>query len=415
MDKEIVLEKVVEVPVINKIYKQVPQEKIVDVYKEVVVERVVEVPEEEIVPVDIDLNTVVGKVVVNEQIQQMPLETKIRKAHLNPQQVTDFEASSRRLADVTAENEAIKAQISALQQRLSIMPKDRVDQAQAQQMQLQNEIQNLRHILAQETAERQKLRAQNSQPQEVELVENVDMGPSEQLKRDIELVRAKNDGIRNFLQTTRDVARQNAQAKAEAHAPTVVQTTTEVVSAPTQVFTQVAPAVQTQVITQAAPVTRVSVSPGRIVTSATRVSASPARIISGGVTRVAQVSPGRVISGGVTRVAQVSPGRVVSTGVVSGGYFSGGVTRISQAPVASVTRVSNVHATSVTQVSPSRIIATGGYQRIGGATTRVTSGPMVSSAVIGAPVSRNTVTRYSTARGSTTRVSNRGSTTIVRR
>lgn len=44
IDKEVIVKKVIEVPVVNKIYKRVPKEKVVDVYEEVVKEKFVEDP-----------------------------------------------------------------------------------------------------------------------------------------------------------------------------------------------------------------------------------------------------------------------------------------------------------------------------------------------------------------------------------
>ena len=83
----------------------------VDVYKEVIVEKIIEVPEEEIVGKDVNLTVKAGVVKVNEMTNQMELNTRVIRSHLNPRQVSEFEATSRQLADFTAENEAIKAQI----------------------------------------------------------------------------------------------------------------------------------------------------------------------------------------------------------------------------------------------------------------------------------------------------------------
>lgn len=224
-------------PVINKIYKPVPQEKIVDVYKEVVIEKIVEIPEEEIVPLDVQLNTVVGKVKVNERRQNLLLNTRVRKSHLNKRQVQEFEASSRQLADVTAENEAIKAQIQSLEQTLQITNPERIVSAQGEQQQLTQEIRRLRELLAAQTRERDTLRAENSRPQEVELQENIDSTPVDQLLRDIELVKSKNQQLREFLDTTRQVTQKNAVARSTAYAGSGT-TTTNVRNSQVRVSTQ---------------------------------------------------------------------------------------------------------------------------------------------------------------------------------
>ena len=219
IDKEVVLEKIVEVPVVNKIIKQVPTEKIVDVYKEVIVDRIVEVPEQEIRPVEVVLNTTAGVVTVNERRANMELNTRIRKSHLNPRQVAEFEATSRQLADVTAENEAIKAQIVALQERLALTPAERIAAAQVHQTNLYTEIQKLRDLLLKSTRERDMLRAENAKPQEVDLEEVVDTTPADALVNDIELVKQKNLQLREYLETVRRVAHKNAVSRAEAHRP----------------------------------------------------------------------------------------------------------------------------------------------------------------------------------------------------
>ena len=219
VDKEVVLEKIVEVPVVNKIIKPVPTEKIVDVFKEVIVDRIVEVPEEEFRPVDVPINTTAGVVTVNERRTNMEVNTRIRKSHLNPRQIAEFEATSRQLADVTAENEAIKAQITALRERLALTPAERIIAAQQHQSHLYSEIQRLRDVLLKQTRDRDILRVENAKPQEVELQENVDTAPADGLIRDIELVRAKNLQLRDYLENVRRVAHKNAVSRAEAHRP----------------------------------------------------------------------------------------------------------------------------------------------------------------------------------------------------
>lgn len=367
IDKEVVLEKIVEVPVVNKIIKQVPTEKIVDVYKEVIVDRIVEVPEQEIRPVEVVLNTTAGVVTVNERRANMELNTRIRKSHLNPRQVAEFEATSRQLADVTAENEAIKAQISALQQRLALSPPERVAAAQNEQANLAAEIARLRGLLANNTIERDQLRAENSQPQQVELTENVDIAPAEQLRRDIELVRAKNQQLRDFLATTRDAQARNAAARAEANRPHHAQQVVTAVSqgpivAQTPVVTQVAAPVTTTVTQVAAPVTTAF---------ATRVAAPV-------TTQVATA-----VAAPVTRV---------STGVVGTTALAGGVTRVSAvgAPlVGGATRVSTV-GTRVGAIGTTAIA--GGVARVGAVGTTALAGGVTRVSAVGAPVA----TRVST-------------------
>ena len=213
------MEKIVQIPVVNKIYKPVPQEKIVDVIKEVIVERIVEVPEEEIVPRDVNLTVKAGIVKVNEMTNNMELNTRVIRSHLNPRQVSEFEATSRQLADFTAENEAIKAQITALQERLSLTPPERIAAAQTDQQMLYQEIQRMREMLMQQTRERDVLRTEVSRPQEVNLTEHVDSSAVDQLMHDIDLVKTKNLQLRDYLDHVRQVAHKNSVSRAEAHRP----------------------------------------------------------------------------------------------------------------------------------------------------------------------------------------------------
>ena len=246
----------------NKIIKPIPTEKIVDVFKEVIVDRIVEVPEEEIRPVDVPVNTTAGVVTVNERRTNMEVNTRIRRSHLNPRQVAEFEATSRQLADVTAENEAIKAQITALRERLSLTPAERIIAAQQHQTHLYSEIQRLREILLKQTRERDMLRAENSKPQEVELQENVDTIPAEALAQDIELVKQKNLQLRQYLENVRRVAHKNAVARAEVHRPrnTMSLATTSQIKVSGPAGSGVGPA-------HIAAVTRLSASPARAMTT----------------------------------------------------------------------------------------------------------------------------------------------------
>lgn len=214
-----VLQKIIQIPVVNKIYKPVPQEKVVDVYKEVIVEKIVEVPEEEIVPRDVNLTVKAGVVRVNEMTNQMELNTRVIRSHLNPRQVAEFEATSRQLADFTAENEAIKAQITALQERLALTPPERIAAAQNDQQLLYKEIQRMREMLMQQTRERDMIRTEVSRPQEVELTEHVDSTAVDSLMHDIELVKSKNLQLRDYLENVRKVAHKNSVSRAEAHRP----------------------------------------------------------------------------------------------------------------------------------------------------------------------------------------------------
>ena len=156
---------------------------------------------------------------------------------MNKRQVQEFEASSRQLADVTAENEAIKAQIQSLEQTLQITNPERIVSAQSEQQQLTQEIRRLRELLAGQTRERDTLRAENSRPQEVELQENIDSTPVDQLLRDIELVKSKNQQLREFLDTTRQVTQKNAIARSTAYAGSGT-TTTNVRNSQVRVSTQ---------------------------------------------------------------------------------------------------------------------------------------------------------------------------------
>jgi hypothetical protein len=189
------------------------------VYKEVIVEKIIEVPEEEIVGKDVNLTVKAGVVKVNEMTNQMELNTRVIRSHLNPRQVSEFEATSRQLADFTAENEAIKAQIAALQERLALTPPERIAAAQNDQQLLYKEIQRMRELLMQQTRARDMLRTEVSRPQEVELTEHVDSTPVDQLMHDIELVKGKNLQLRDYLEHVRKVAHKNSVARAEAHRP----------------------------------------------------------------------------------------------------------------------------------------------------------------------------------------------------
>jgi len=285
IDKEVVLEKIVEVPVVNKIIKPVPTEKIVDVYKEVIVDKIVEVPEEELRPVEVVLNTTAGVVRVNERRANMELNTRIRKSHLNPRQVAEFEATSRQLADVTAENEAIKAQIVALQERLALTPAERIAAAQAHQTNLYAEITKLRDLLLNRTRERDMLRAENAKPQEVDLEEIVDTAPADALITDIELVKQKNLQLREYLETVRRVAHKNAVSRAEAHRPRHAMSLAQA----SQIKISNAPVG----VTATAAITRLSASPiaaRHAVSHQTDIVTHTATVTSGGVIERSPVS-----------------------------------------------------------------------------------------------------------------------------
>lgn len=198
VEKKVYVRKIVEKPTINKIVKRVPREKVVEVFYDKVVSNIIETEEEVEEELDVVLKEVHGVLEVNDVTTNMPLNTRTRTEHISRRQISEFENSSRQVAELQAENQALTHRIEYLDKH--IHDPNRIEDARLEQQELRREIQDLSSDLAQKTRERDDLKRKiERNPDNVQLNEIVDDSAAPKLRQDIALVEEKNRALRQFF------------------------------------------------------------------------------------------------------------------------------------------------------------------------------------------------------------------------
>ncbi len=195
-----IVKKVVEVPKINKIYKKVPRERVIDVYEDVVVDNYSEVPKDIVQEIEIPLSIVQDKVNTVEERYEIPIYTRVKRSHLSQDQLKAFDNSARELADAKINHQMLMKELEYIEKRIAAERPERIPENQAKGDELRTEIRRLRDQLVAETRSRDIMRDEIQKPPEIEVKENPDRSMIPDLQRNIRSLREKNQVIRNFLE-----------------------------------------------------------------------------------------------------------------------------------------------------------------------------------------------------------------------
>ncbi len=201
VDKKVILKRIVEVPKINRIVKKVPREKIIDVIHEKVIDNIIEVEHEERdEPVNVNLKRTEGVLQVDEVISHMQFNTRVRGEKISKRQIADFEGTSRKIADLSAENQSLRAQIEYIMQRFESLDPERIHRCRENQEESIAEIRELKKYLEELTRERDQLKLRVQTKTDVDFKEIIDSSAVPQLNSDIQRLEEVNRKIKNFIE-----------------------------------------------------------------------------------------------------------------------------------------------------------------------------------------------------------------------
>lgn len=213
VDKEVIVKKIVEKPVVNPIIKRVPKEKYVDVIEEVVKPKIVEVDDYQSEDIDVQLTNTFGKVNVHEQRETMEYHKKINKTHLSEEQVSIFEESSQQVADAQAKYEMKMKELEILRKNAERADMGKIKVENHNNENLISEVKNLADTYNYESKDRQRIRNEMNTKPNIQIVDVPTEEGSQKLQSDVNLLRQKNQELQQFLMDAKKNRIENTNIK----------------------------------------------------------------------------------------------------------------------------------------------------------------------------------------------------------